>query len=75
MTTLGQVPFGGHLSPIAAYHQRTDTVLIMDVWHTKTEPVWATIENIWNAISISKDEESQKLRGLLLIKHKCNEMN
>ena len=70
MTTLGQVPFGGHLSPIAAYHQRTDTVLIMDVWHTKTEPVWATIDNIWNAISISIDGESQKPRGLLLIQHK-----
>ena len=70
MTTLGQVPFGGHLSPIAAYHQRTDTVLIMDVWHTKTEPVWATMDNIWNAISISKDGESQKPRGLLLIQHK-----
>ena len=70
MTTLGQVPFGGHLSPIAAYHQRTDTVLIMDVWHTKTEPVWATIDTIWNAISISRDGESQKPRGLLLIQHK-----
>ena len=70
MTTLGQVPFGGHLSPIAAYHQTTDTVLIMDVWHTKTEPVWATIDNVWNAISISIDGESQKPRGLLLIEHK-----
>jgi len=52
----------------------------MDCWHTSTEPVWVSIELIWNAISSSNkngggggcapiDSESQKQRGLLLIEH------
>lgn len=81
MSTLGQVPFGGHLSPVAAYHQASDSLLVLDVWHTKTEPVWAPLcasgsesENgsgsgcVWEAIS-KIDPESGAPRGVLKLEH------
>lgn len=68
MSTLGQVPFGGHLSPIAAYHSRSDSILVMDVWHTHTEPVWASVECVWKAIS-GIDPSSGLPRGLLKLVH------
>ena len=68
MSTLGQVPFGGHLSPVAACDPSSDLVLVMDVWHTQTEPVWAEIETIWKAI-VEVDSESSKPRGLLQVVH------
>eukprot|EP00729_Bicosta_minor_P008732 gene8733-4699_t len=62
-----QVPYGGHLSPIAAFHEPSDAILIMDVWY-ETEPVWATVETVWNAI-LGLDSESKKPRGLLVVTH------
>ena len=65
MSTLGQVPFGGHLSPVAAYHGATDCLLILDVWHTETEPVWAPLGGgVWKAIA-AIDPESGAPRGIL----------
>jgi len=70
MSTLGQVPFGGHLSPVAAYHEATDSLLIMDVWHTDTEPVWAPLEgSVWKAIA-AIDPESGTPRGILKLVHR-----
>ena len=68
MSTLGQIPFGGHLSPIAAYHSASDSLLVMDVWHTRTEPIWAPLEDVWTAIS-HMDSESQRARGVLHLVH------
>jgi hypothetical protein len=68
MSTLGQIPFGGHLSPIAAYHGSSDSILVMDVWHTRTEPVWASVECVWKAIS-GTDSASGAPRGLLKLVH------
>jgi hypothetical protein len=68
MSTLGQVPFGGHLSPIAAYHPRSDSILVMDVWHTHTEPVWASVECVWKAI-LGTDPSSGLPRGVLKVVH------
>ena len=68
MSTLGQVPFGGHLSPIAAYHSASDSLLVMDVWHTQTEPIWAPLDDVWTAIS-HIDGESQRARGVLHLVH------
>ena len=68
MSTLGQVPFGGHLSPVAAYDASSDSILVMDVWHTQTEPVWASIETVWKSI-LEIDTESLEPRGLLRVVH------
>jgi len=69
MTTLGQAPFGGHLSPLAAYHGDSDSLLVMDVWHTSTEPVWASVQNLWGSMADAIDPESSRTRGLLRIYH------
>ena len=68
MSTLGQIPFGGHLSPVAAYHSASDSLLVMDVWHTQTEPIWAPLPNVWTAMS-HIDNESQRSRGFLHLVH------
>ena len=68
MSTLGQVPFGGHLSPVAGYHAASDSLLVMDVWHTQTEPIWAPLQDVWTAVS-EIDPESQRPRGLLRVVH------
>ena len=39
MTTAGQSPWGGHFSPLVAYHEETDSFLVMDTW-PETEPFW-----------------------------------
>ena len=66
MSTLGQTPWGGHLSPVAAYHSDSDSVLICDTW-PKTEPVWASVEKVWRAI-VEIDRESGVSRGLLILR-------
>lgn len=66
MTTLGQPPFGGHLSPIGAYHEASDTVLVCDTWQA-TEPVWAPLDAVWRAAT-GTDGESGQPRGILLLK-------
>ena len=69
MTTLGQSPYGGHLSPLAAYHAPTDTVLLLDCWHA-TEPVWTSITTIWTAMAAPVaplDTEPHKQRGLVVV--------
>ena len=68
MSTLGQVPFGGHLSPVAGYHAASDSLLVMDVWHTQTEPIWAPLQDVWTAVS-GTDPKSQRPRGLLRVVH------
>ena len=65
MSTLGQTPFGGHVSPVAAYHAPTDSFLIMDTW-PQTEPVWAPAGQVWDAI-LHVDKNSKRSRGLVII--------
>ena len=42
---------GGHFSPIAAYHEASDSFLIMDVAKYKHPPVWATSALLYNAVA------------------------
>eukprot|EP00041_Stephanoeca_diplocostata_P018009 m.373684 g.373684 ORF g.373684 m.373684 type:complete len:293 (+) comp20888_c0_seq8:96-974(+) len=65
MSSLGQSPFGGHISPIAGYNIQTERVLIMDTW-PHTEPVWAPLQAVWQAMC-HVDLEAGKSRGLLLL--------
>jgi hypothetical protein len=57
---------GGHISPVAAYNQRTDRLLILDVARYKYPPVWVRAEALWNAM-LSIDSESRKSRGYLIV--------
>jgi glutathione-S-conjugate glycine hydrolase len=57
---------GGHISPIAAYHEGTDRLLILDVARYKYPPVWVRVEALWSAM-LAVDTESQKSRGYLVV--------
>jgi Phytochelatin synthase len=63
--TIGQER-GGHISPIAAYNQRTDRFLILDVSRYKYPPVWVKAVDLWQAIK-TVDSDSGKTRGFVLV--------
>jgi Phytochelatin synthase len=63
--TIGQER-GGHISPIAAYNQRTDRFLILDVSRYKYPPVWVKAVDLWQAIK-TMDTDSGKTRGFVLV--------
>lgn len=44
-------PGGGHISPIAAYHQKSDRFLILDVAAYKYPPTWVSTKELWNGIN------------------------
>ncbi len=57
----------GHFSPIGAYHENTDRVLLMDVARYKYPPVWVPLKNFYKSIR-SIDRETGRSRGLVLAK-------
>lgn len=57
---------GGHISPLAAYHEQSDRFLILDVSRYKYPPVWVTTEELWKAMNTT-DSDSGKTRGFLLV--------
>ena len=63
--TIGQER-GGHISPIAAYNQRTDRFLILDVSRYKYPPVWVRAVDLWYAIK-TVDADAGKTRGFVLV--------
>jgi hypothetical protein len=58
---------GGHISPIAAYHQPSDRFLVLDVSRYKYPPVWVKAEQLWQATK-TIDSTSKKTRGLVLVR-------
>ena len=60
---------GGHFSPLYAFHEASDTILIGDVGAHKYPPVWAPLASIWRGIR-TRDQTSNKYRGLLQIRRK-----
>jgi hypothetical protein len=65
MGTLGQSPWGGHVSPLAGYHAGSDSFLILDVWFY-TAPLWASCERVEAAMR-AIDHTSGKSRGLVFV--------
>jgi hypothetical protein len=57
---------GGHISPLAAYNQKTDRFLILDVSRYKYPPVWVKTTDLWRAIA-TVDPASNKTRGFVLV--------
>ena len=57
---------GGHFSPIAAYDQQTERVLILDVAQHKYPPVWAQLDQVWKALDTT-DRSAHAQRGLVEI--------
>ncbi|MFM7360969.1 MAG: phytochelatin synthase family protein [Cyanobium sp.] len=57
---------GGHISPLAAYDERRDRVLILDVARYRYPSVWVPTESLWQAIRMV-DSSSGRSRGLLRV--------
>ena len=56
----------GHFSPIAAYHEETDQVLILDVARFKYAPYWTSISHLYDAMS-PLDEATKQPRGWFVL--------
>ncbi|BAZ20094.1 phytochelatin synthase [Kalymmatonema gypsitolerans NIES-4073] len=57
---------GGHISPIAAYNEKTDRFLIMDVARYKYPPIWVKTADLWKAMA-TPDSVSGKTRGFVFV--------
>src|SRR5215470_14040214 len=64
-TSVGQLG-GGHFSPIAAYHEKSDSFLVYDVARYKYPPSWVNTTDLWNAMNTT-DSDSGKTRGYLIV--------
>ncbi|MDJ0676236.1 MAG: phytochelatin synthase family protein [Calothrix sp. MO_167.B42] len=57
---------GGHISPLAAYNEKMDRFLILDVSRYKYPPVWVKTADLWKAMN-TKDSASGKTRGFVFV--------
>ncbi|MDJ0735881.1 MAG: phytochelatin synthase family protein [Nostocaceae cyanobacterium] len=60
---------GGHISPLAAYNEKTDRFLILDVSRYKYPPVWVKAADLWKAMN-TIDSDSRKTRGFVFVSRK-----
>lgn len=56
----------GHFSPIAAYHEDTDQVLVLDVARFKYAPYWVPVHDLYRAMQ-PKDSATKRSRGWFLL--------
>ena len=59
----------GHFSPIAAWHEASDRVLVLDVARFKYPPHWVPVATLWQAMA-SIDADTSKARGYLLVEQR-----
>jgi hypothetical protein len=67
--TLGQES-GGHISPLAAYDDRADRFLVLDVARYKYPPVWVATADLFAAMNTADPSNGDKTRGYVLISAK-----
>jgi hypothetical protein len=60
---------GGHISPVAAYNDKSDRFLVLDVSRYKYPPIWVKTEELWQAIN-TVDPSSKKTRGFVLVSNR-----
>lgn len=72
-SALGQTG-DGHFSPIAAYHEETDQVLVLDVARFKYAPYWVKVDDLYHSME-DLDSDTNKPRGWFLLSppenHQC----
>lgn len=56
---------GGHFSPLAAYDQESDKVLILDTWSASNVWVWVQLEDLYRSMHT---KDGSTYRGYLIIK-------
>jgi glutathione gamma-glutamylcysteinyltransferase len=65
-SSLGQTG-DGHFSPVAAYHEETDRVLILDVARFKYAPYWVSVPDLYAAMEVGDEANEGKSRGWFLL--------
>ena len=65
-STLGQLR-GGHISPLAAYDEKTDRFLVLDVARFKYPPVWVMAADLFNAMNTIDSGNGDRSRGYILV--------
>lgn len=63
---LGQAPMG-HISPIAAFDEASDRVLVLDVAAHKYPPTWVEVGSMWKAMRAPLNPETKITRGYLVV--------
>ncbi|MGB0661435.1 MAG: phytochelatin synthase family protein [Mangrovicoccus sp.] len=58
----------GHISPVGAYDEASDTVLILDVAKYKYPPVWITVQKLHDAMMLP-DSSSKRSRGFVEVSY------
>jgi len=56
----------GHFSPVAAYHEESDQILVLDVARFKYQPYWVKIDDMFHAMGLL-DSVTSKPRGWYLL--------
>ncbi len=67
---LGQ-EIGGHISPLAAYDEKQDRFLILDVARYKYPPVWVSAADLYAAMNTPDIVNGGKTRGYVLVSKKA----
>jgi hypothetical protein len=62
---------GGHISPLAAYDEKADRFLILDVARYKYPPVWVAASDLFDAMNTPDSDNDNKSRGYVLIAAKA----
>ena len=57
----------GHFSPLAAYDEKTDRFLLLDVARYKYPAVWVKTDNLFQAIRLNSTGKVERRRGFLLV--------
>ncbi len=58
---------GGHISPLAAYDDKVDRFLILDVARYKYPPVWVKTSDLFDAMNTTDAANDNKTRGYVLV--------
>lgn len=61
------IEMGGHYSPIVAYDEQSDSVLIMDIATHKNPWIWVDLEDLYKSMH-SKNYAKTNYRGYIIIK-------
>ena len=70
--TIGQER-GGHISPLAAYDEKSDRFLILDVARYKYPPVWVKTSELFAAMNTLDADNENKSRGYVLVAKSVSE--
>jgi hypothetical protein len=58
---------GGHISPLAAYDEKADRFLVLDVARYKYPPVWVKASDLFDAMNTVDPVNAGKTRGYVLV--------